>query len=517
MPATTTPARPSLFPRAELSQQQTIRLPLPIVKGNKDYANRERLLRRMDALLQSSGVERSFLADAVDEARRAQQGVDLTDAARDRILVSAQQTLRCTIARVLSEESHRSFSAHLAESPLLQWFCRCRTLGEVRVPSKSQLHRMEAEVSREVLQALGVQLLDAASTVDAAGQSLVGLRTPVDLGLVWMDSTCAELDIHYPNDWALLRDGTRSVMQSIEVIRRHGLRIRMPSPKRFIAQMNQQAIAMGMASRKGRGREKAATRKATLRAMKRILRKVLRHGHAYRDRLALEWKTATNLSEQQAQQILGRLDHVLEMLPIAQRNAHDRIIGGRMIANDDKILSLFQPHARVYVRGKAGADVEFGLQMVVSETIDGLIIDGDLRDGTIRNDSALLIPTLKRIRDEHGPQAATGVITDRGFSSAANSQALHDLGISDGTLPRGVAALAEAMTDPRFRRQQRRRAQTEGRIGIFKANFLRQRLPVKSLSAQQRFVAWAALAHNLWVLARLDEAKTTAKTNRRAA
>ena len=46
----------------------------------------------------------------------------------------------------------------------------------------------------------------------------------------------------------------------------------------------------------------------------------------------------------------------------------------------------------------------------------------------------------------------------------------------------------------------------EARIGIFKANFLGDELPTKSLDAQVRFVAWAALAHNLWVLARLETA-----------
>jgi hypothetical protein len=56
-----------------------------------------------------------------------------------------------------------------------------------------------------------------------------------------------------------------------------------------------------------------------------------------------------------------------------------------------------------------------------------------------------------------------------------------------------------------MRRLQRRRAQTEARIGIFKANFLGDHLPTKNWPAQQRFVAWATIAHNLWVLARLDQ------------
>ena len=61
-----------------------------------------------------------------------------------------------------------------------------------------------------------------------------------------------------------------------------------------------------------------------------------------------------------------------------------------------------------------------------------------------------------------------------------------------------------ATDDGTMRRLHTRRAQTEARIGIFKANFLGDHLPTKNWQAQQRFVAWATLAHNLWVLARLD-------------
>lgn len=66
--------------------------------------------------------------------------------------------------------------------------------------------------------------------------------------------------------------------------------------------------------------------------------------------------------------------------------------------------------------------------------------------------------------------------------------------------------MRERMKDPVMRGLQQRRAQTEARIGIFKNNFLGAQLPTKNIDAQISFVAWAALAHNLWVLARLETA-----------
>ena len=214
----------------------------------------------------------------------------------------------------------------------------------------------------------------------------------------------------------------------------------------------------------------------------------------------------TDLTERQAQRIIERMDGILAQLPAAIKQAHERIIGERVVAHDDKTLSLYQPHARVYVRGKSGADAEFGLQLLLSESAEGLIVDCHLLE-KITSDSTLLMPAIARMRQDFGDQVAGTVITDRGFSSAANDAALANASVTNATLPRNPEAMHARLQDPTMRRLQRRRAQTEARIGIFKANFLGDHLPTKDWPAQQRFVAWATLAHNLWVLARLDQAE----------
>ena len=69
------------------------------------------------------------------------------------------------------------------------------------------------------------------------------------------------------------------------------------------------------------------------------------------------------------------------------------------------------------------------------------------------------------------------------------------------------ARLASRLEDPAFRAQQRRRAQTEGRIAIVKQTFLGGRLQTKGYAHHDAEVAWIILAHNLWVLARLPVAR----------
>lgn len=500
----TTPPTLLLLP-SDRAEQTVIRLPLPIVAGNRDYQQREDELRRMDELLIHSGVEAACVAHFIetDVTVAGDEAKPLSDRRRESIQRHARQALRCTVARILSNESHRSFSGHLAESALLQWFCGIRFDGVIRVPSKSTLQRMEADVPAQVLQDLNVLMLRRSTTMDDAGASVLGLADAVDLSLIWMDATCAKLDIHYPTDWILLRDATRTIMKSIVTIRSHGLKHRMPVPEQFIAQMNAQCMAMSGASRRGRGGDKKKSRKATLRTMKDISGKVRKHGQRYRDLLAKSWGD-TDLSEREAQRIIERINNILEQLPAAIHQAHERIIGERVVPNDSKILNLYQPHAQVYVRGKSGADAEFGLQMLLSESAEGLIVDCQLLQ-KVTNDSALLMPAITRMRQEFGDQVAGTVVTDRGFSSAANDAALEKASVTNATLPRNPEAMHTFLQDPAMRRLQRRRAQTEARIGIFKANFLGDHLPTKNWPAQERFVAWATLAHNLWVLARLEQ------------
>ena len=58
-----------------------------------------------------------------------------------------------------------------------------------------------------------------------------------------------------------------------------------------------------------------------------------------------------------------------------------------------------------------------------------------------------------------------------------------------------------------FAEIQKRRAQTEARIGIFKNVFLGRPLRVKGFIHRELSVCWNVLAHNLWVLARLPQAE----------
>jgi hypothetical protein len=199
--------------------------------------------------------------------------------------------------------------------------------------------------------------------------------------------------------------------------------------------------------------------KSVLRRMKRICKTVLEHGKRYRQLLDEQWDQS-DLSRKEADVILARLDNVLNQAPAAIKQAHERIIGERAIANEDKILSLYEPDLHVIVRGKSGAEVEpsrreaseidcrrqpagcsrreptspFGNSLFVAENADGFILHHQLLQDQSPGDSKWLSQELEAIGRAAGC-ALNGIIADRGFASKSNHKKLEAQEIFDGVVP----------------------------------------------------------------------------------
>ena len=416
----------------------------------------------------------------------------------------SSRVLRCNVVQTLMGEDFRGFSCRLAESPLLQWFCKMDRLDEVRIPGKSALQRYsqwlpEADM-RKVIDTL---LVAAAESKDEDGDQKLDLAEALNLESYFLDTTCVKLNMHFPVDWVLLRDAARTLMKATMLIRKRGLKVRMEEPEEFLKRMNQLCIKMTHARRKKDGKR---VRKAVLREMKKLSKIIGAHAERHREVLEQRWQE-TDLKAGEARQILERIRVVVEKLPAAIRQAHERIIGERPVENDEKVLSLYEGHASVYVRGKAGAEVEFGSQLLLGESQSGVIVDWELVGGKPEADTKMLKRSLERMKQTAGGPAIRAVSGDRGFDSKANREMLEKAGIYNAICPKAPDELKKRMKDGKFVELQKRRSQTEGRIAIFKNGFLGSPLLSKGHANQEREVAWNVLTHNLWVIARRPRAK----------
>jgi hypothetical protein len=471
---------------------------LPTIEGNVDYRDWRDQLERMNQLLLQSGLETQLLEARLQTWRarhpkasaKAQQGCQL----------HARCALRCNLARLLMKEDFRGFAARLADSPVLQFFCGLGGVDRVRVPSKSTLQRYGLWWSEPQVRQLACQLLSQG----ARAPQKLGLVEPLDLESCFLDTTCLASNIHYPVDWVLMRDATRTLTKSIRLIRDQGLKHRMEEPESFMSRINGLCIQMTHAWNKA---DRQRQRKGILRQMDRLVGTVRKHARRYRDLLEEGW-SQTKWTRPQAEQVLRRMDQVLEQLPKARQQARQRILAGQLVANEEKILSLYEAEARVVVRRKAGAEVEFGNTLLLGENLQGLIMDWELFRESAPADAQLLPRSLGRMAEAYG-QELKAVAADRGFDSQTNQSGLAGDGVYNAVCPRSVSQLKERGKSWKFKRLQRRRAQTEGRVGILKNVFLGQPMRGKGFAHRELTVSWTVLVHNLWVLARLPQVAAT--------
>jgi len=485
--------------------QSLLRPALTPVLQNRDYDRLVEDLRQIDDNLTRGGLEKMAIHFGLSKLPPNASGVLCHKQAQFAVFSLRVELLR----HLLGVPSFRAFSITLASSDLLSDFCAIRSVLGVRWTSKSTLHRASQLFSDEQLRAFNTRLLELAGDQDNCIQ--LGVEHAEDLSVCLVDSTCLEANIHFPIDWALLGDVTRTLLKAVKLIRGEGLLNRMPkSPDVLMRRMNKLCIEMTNTRRKKGG---AKARKKILRKMKRFLKRV--GGHALKHRNLLDAHFAqTRFSRALADQVIRRIDEQLDLLPQVIEQAHQRIIGGRLVKNDKKILSVYERDIAVIVRGKAGAQTEFGNELFMAESPGGMVIDYMLYGKTAPWEGDKLIESVQRQHSLKRRQGLKWAVADRGFDGAATRKALKKAGLSSHICPKSPKDLKARLKEPDFCRWQTRRGGTEARIAIIKNHGCGRVWRAKGLKHRRVAVGWSVLAHNLaWISrkVRLEQLAAQAK------
>jgi hypothetical protein len=304
---------------------------LPTIEGNVDYRDFRDQLLLIEQLLLTSALETQMMQSDLQRWMGGRKKV--SPKAQQNHQMHSRRALRCNIARLLLQQDFRQFATRLADSPLLQHFCQISQLDRIRVPSKSTLERYDKWWPESQVRQVVHQLLQRGATAPEK----LHLPEAVDLESAFLDTTCLEANIHYPVDWVLLRDATRTLMKAVRLIRQQGLKHRMEPPERFITRINTLCIQMTHA---GQTTDCQRQRKKTLRRMDRVVGTVRKHAQRYRQLLDERWEQ-TQWTRPQAEQVLRRMDQVLEQLPKARQQARQRILKEEPVPNKEKILTSY--------------------------------------------------------------------------------------------------------------------------------------------------------------------------------
>ena len=480
------------------------------VYGNKEFNDFKDRLEQIDHILLASGLETDFIEKALKESSFCNDVIRNSAKRRANFCMRSSQAFRCTIAHHLKGGSFREFAITLADSTLLKTFCRISTIECDRVPSVATLHNYENWVTEEVYSDLITSLLKACSNVESSEK--LDLDGIIDLSELFIDSTCVEANIHYPVDLVLLKDATKSLTKSIDIIRSRGIKNRMSTTtKHLMKEMNRLCIKMTHSSRKKDGKK---LRKGIFRSMKKLMRTVESHARLHLEKL--KEKGSKLFKKKEISTIECKMLNILDQLPKAIEVAHKRIIRGEISANEEKILSLYEKDIHVIRRKKSGKENEFGNLLTLAESRCGLIVHLNFsQEMPKEGDRGELKRGLNKIKEEIG-EVVQSVHADRGYDSKSVVKFLEKEEIYNGVCPRSVDSLEDKLQEEKFKEGQNRRSQTEGRIGIFKNVYLDGKLRSKGFENRNQRITQCALVHNLWKLAEMGLAKKAADKEREA-
>jgi len=387
--------------------------------------------------------------------------------------LSCETVLRCAVLLHLRQASYRELAFLLADSRSAQRFARLDPAR--RPPGKSVLQATVGAVGAATWEAVGLRLLNEAR------------RAGVEQGAaVRIDSTVTETHVLAPSDSRLLFDGVRVLTRLLRRAR-DGLgapSIDFPDHCR---------------AAKRRAREAGSQRGAKRRA--RTYRKLLRlagrtQGYVERALPAViaadaPWGPRWVEAARACLDLLGRVVDQTER----------RVFGGEAVPAAEKVVSLFEPHTDIIVKG--GRGTIYGHKVNLSTGRSGLVLDVVVEDGNPA-DSARCLPMLERHVERYGEPPSRAAF-DGGYASTGNLEAAKGLGIEHVVFnkKRGLKAADMTPSSWLYRRLRNFRAGVEAGISYLKRCFGLRRCPWRGLERFKAYVHSAVFAHNLMRLARL--------------
>jgi transposase, IS5 family len=410
----------------------------------------------------------------------------------------AEVMVRLLVVQPLSAWSDQETVERVADSLVLRWFCRGYFQ---RVPTKATLLRWGQTIRRETLQALTDRAARLAKPAKVSGARKLRI-----------ESTGVQPPIHPPTDSGLRGDGVRVLTRLIQRAKplvqepltgvRDALRSRVRRARRVLQQVHR--------VRRRTGEDAAEAPRGLYARLLEITQQTVHQ--AQRGRAAVqEWRphapggvapAPLRAPERMVGRLLAPFDRFLPLIQQGMRQAQARVLDGQPVPSAQKVLSLFAPHTQVVTRGKLGAAVEFGRQVVFDEMEGGIVTRFHVLADT-ESECHHALPAVQHHRAVFGrpPWLVTG---DRRRHTKGVQERAHSLGVTHGVIPRTgpLSAAQRAREHQRsWRRRYRWRAGIEGRIHSVRRDDGLGRCRSHGLVGLERAVGWGILASDLRHLA----------------
>ncbi len=390
--------------------------------------------------------------------------------------------LRLLVVKHLYTWSYRETEQRVADSLVLRWFCR---IYFQTVPDFSTLQRWSHTIQPKTLRTLNDRVVELARQA----QVTQGRKLRID-------GTVMETTIHHPTDSSLLADGVRVLSRAIRRSKplvgeqlagvQDAFRSRLRTMRRGLQTLHR--------LRRRLGEDKAEQRKAVYETLLDATEATVQQTERIRDAL----RDVSGEGKVKAQRLIAQIDHALPLVQQVIRQATQRVLEGKKVPANEKIVSLFEPHTRIIPRHKGGATVEFGRLVVVDEVEGGIVSRvAVLEDKTA--EQGQLGPALEHHQQVFGrpPRLVTA---DRGVHAADNERVAREAGVEHLVIPRS-GVVSEVQREREHARswcqRYRWRAGIEGRLSSLRRDYGLRRCPDHGEEGFLRHLGWGIIASNL--------------------
>lgn len=307
-----------------------------------------------------------------------------------------------------------------------------------------------------------------------------------------LDATCVQTNVHHPTDSGLLVDSVRVLSRIVKgakaLVKDHltsvseTCRSRLRSARKTAQTLHRQL--------RRKGEEKEAQQKELYQKLIETAEHMVRQTRCV-------VRALSEQTVQQAQRLLRQAQQVLPLIEQVIAQTRSRVLEGKKIASEKKVLSLFEPHTRAIPRHKGGALVEFGRHVILDEVEGGLVIRYEILQHPNEHGQAVAAVEHHCTLFKHPPSLVAG---DRGVHSAQTQEKLSAAGVklvaipAVGKVPEECKAVQQTR---RWKRGYRWRAGIEGRIASLRRDYGWRECAYHGQVGMERWLGLGVIASNL--------------------
>ncbi len=439
----------------------------------------EQWLLKIDALLDDEA-----LVNLVQDALGKRHPQSRT---RGRQGTPAEVVLRLLVLKHLQHWSYATLEREVRANLIYRDFTR---IGGEAVPDAKTMVRLGQALGPELIRQLHTRVVQV-----ARDERVVTGRK------LRLDTTVVETNIHYPTDSSLLGDGVRVLTRTMRQIHAE-VGAAGTAVRNRLRSVAHRLIEIGRASR-GRGAAALARQQVGYQKLMAVTRRVLGQAKRVAHEVRQGIKRATTAQGQVLVEALAQhLDDVSALTRRVLVQTKARVLEGNTHF-PNKLLSLFETATEAIRKGKAAKPTEFGKLVKIQEAERQIVTDYAVY-AERPADQDVLLPAIEK-HQEIFSRTPELVAADAGFFSAANEVQAAEAGVAKVAIPNKQTRSPARWAWQRqrwFKRAQRWRVGSEGRISVLKRRHGLFRCRYRGSAGMERWVGLGVIANNLLAIAR---------------